>query len=73
MMRQRFGQLNVFARAIRENPDAPDVQAYLSTLDLSEREINEVIERFTVFCDLIKRSEQNKLPEIVLRPTQQQS
>jgi len=70
MVQQRFGDLHVFAEAIRRNPDAPDVRGYLKTLDLTEQEAVEVIERFGYFCRLMKISGEAALPEIALGPVQ---
>jgi hypothetical protein len=68
MVQQRFGDLHVFADAVRDNPRSPDVRAYLETMGLAEEELSEVLERFNQFCRAIDNAASQRLPEIAAEP-----
>lgn len=64
MVQQRFGDLHLFAEAVKANPVTPDIRAYLETLDLTDAELEEALERFNLFCKAILDAGKSRLSEI---------
>ena len=65
MIKNEIGDIQAFAAAVAESPEAPDLNKYLSTLDLTTEERDEVKAQIAEFSPAIARPTDSPVPSIV--------
>jgi hypothetical protein len=60
-----LGEIAVFLRAIRENPANPDIDPYLTTIDLTPGERLEVKSRFAELMTALMRPGHLPVPKVM--------
>ena len=61
----RTGAIELLAKAVRENPAAPSLDAYLGTLDLSADEKARIVESVKVLNDAVLSPADSPIPQVV--------
>ena len=64
-MRQDLGDIPAFARAVNRNPENPQIDAYLESLDLTQEEREEVKATFAELLSAVTRPGDSPVPRIV--------